>query len=125
MEIISIFIILLLLQIKHFICDYPLQNAYMLNKMKEKGWVLPLLSHSIVHGVGTFIVFVLYDFKIACILAILDVILHFIVDRIKASPKLLNRWGIDKSMFWNMLGLDQMMHHIINILFVYVLYIMI
>ena len=30
----ELLMLLVLFQLKHFICDYPLQNAYMLGKMK-------------------------------------------------------------------------------------------
>ena len=118
---IEILVLLLFLQIKHFICDYPLQNAFMLQKANKEKWVIPLFVHSLVHSVGTFIVFVYFSLKFAIIFAIADLVLHFIVDRIKASPNIGNRWGIDNPYFWWALGLDQMAHHIINILFVYIL----
>ena len=115
------FILLLLLQIKHFICDYPLQNQFMLKKANKEGWFIPLLAHSAVHSVGTFIVFCFISFNMAFCFAIADLILHFIVDRLKASPNIGNRWTMDKPQFWWALGLDQMAHHLINIIFVYIL----
>ncbi len=116
----NIFLILILLQIKHFVCDYPLQNNFMLKKANKEKWVLPLITHSFIHSIGTFIIFVYFDLKFAIIFAIFDLILHFIVDRVKASPNIGNRWGIDKPYFWWALGLDQMAHHLINLLFVYI-----
>lgn len=118
---IEILVLLLFLQIKHFICDYPLQNAFMLQKVNKEKWVIPLFAHSLVHSIGTFIVFVYFSLKFAIIFAIADLVLHFIVDRIKASQNIGNRWGIHTPYFWWALGLDQMTHHIINILFVYIL----
>jgi len=118
----ELIIILVALQIKHFICDYPLQTPFMLQKANKENWVKPLLAHSTVHSVGTFIVFVFFDFNTAILLGIIDLVLHFIVDRIKASPNIGNRWGIDKPQFWWALGLDQMAHHLINILFVIILF---
>ncbi len=50
----TIFILLCIFQIKFFICDYVLQNKYMLGKFKS-GWDFapPLLAHAGVHGIGT------------------------------------------------------------------------
>jgi len=80
-------------QIKHFICDYPLQNEYMLGKFKPKSWVTPLLAHVSVHGVATFIIASLFTTPLIGLgLALFDMIIHFIMDRIKASPKLLGRY---------------------------------
>ena len=114
----DIFILLLLFQLKHFICDYPLQTQYMLGKMSKTGWFLPLLAHSSIHAIGTFIIAVFYNFYLALVLAVIDLVLHFIVDRLKASPTLGGRWKPDQPYFWWALGLDQMVHHVINYVFV-------
>ena len=90
----TVFLLLIAFQLKHFICDYPLQTQYMLGKMKATGWVKPLAAHAGIHAIGTFIVayyflnlsYYLDNIAFATILAIADFILHFIVDRIKASP---------------------------------------
>ena len=114
----EIFILLLLFQLKHFICDYPLQTQYMLGKMNMTGWFLPLFTHSSVHAIGTFIIVVFYNFYLALVLAVIDLVLHFIVDRLKASPSLGGRWKPDQPYFWWALGLDQMAHHVVNCIFV-------
>lgn len=117
----TFFLLLVILQVKHFICDYPLQTPYMLQKASVDKWIKPLLAHSIVHSVGTFLVFAYFNVAYALCFAMADLILHFIVDRIKASPNIGNRWGIEKPQFWWALGLDQMSHHLINFAFVYIL----
>jgi hypothetical protein len=120
-----VFVLLLIYQFKHFIADYPLQGKYMLGKFKPGwGWILPLLAHVAVHGVFTFLIisgcimldwaragylkFNFADWKIifehfALVLplklAALDMGIHFVMDRIKASPNLLGRFkaitGVD------------------------------
>ena len=117
----EIFILLVMFQIKHFICDYPLQNAFMLQKAQKENWFKPLLAHASVHSLGTFIVVSFFNANLAFILTIADFVLHFVVDRIKASPNIGNRWGIDKPYFWWALGLDQMAHHLINYGFIYII----
>ena len=117
----DIFLLLVLFQIKHFICDYPLQTPYMLQKANKENWIKPLFAHAGDHSIGTFIVVSFFNIKLAFVLAFLDLFLHFIVDRIKASPNIGNRWGIDKSYFWWALGLDQMAHHLINYIFIYII----
>jgi len=54
-------------------------------------------------------------------IAIADFVLHFIVDRLKASPDLGGRWKPDQPYFWWALGLDQMAHHLINYAFIAIL----
>lgn len=112
-------LLLVLLQLKHFICDYPLQGQYMLGKARATDWFRPLLAHSTVHAFGTFLVFAYFSVTLAVLLAIVDLVLHFIVDRIKASPTMGGRWSPTQPYFWWALGLDQMAHHVVNIVFVY------
>ena len=93
----KIFVLLFMFQIKHFLADYPLQNEYMLGKFKDKwDWIKPLGAHCGVHA--TFSFFILYVFcpwltlSAILTLSILDMVIHFIMDRIKASPNLLGRF---------------------------------
>ena len=110
----SIFLLLVIYQLKHFICDYPLQNAYMLGKFKESGWVKPLLAHTGIHDIATFLIAFAFTnlFFLSLSLAAFDLVVHFIMDRVKASPKMLGRFDIKDKRFWWSLGLDQMVHHL-------------
>lgn len=120
-----VFLLLVLFQIKHFICDYPLQTQYMLGKMGRANWIKPLAAHAGVHAIGTFIVVLVVTFSpIAIVFALADFVLHFIVDRVKASPDLGGRWKPDQSYFWWALGADQMAHHLLNYLFIAIIVIL-
>lgn len=89
----TLFVLLVLYQIKHFVCDYPLQTPYMLGKFKKyPDFIMPLLTHAAVHGVATFFIALWFKPEIAGFLALFDAGIHFIVDRIKASPSLLGRF---------------------------------
>ena len=57
----QIFILLLAFQVKHFLCDYPLQTQFMLGKFKDTDWVLPLSQHCFVHAAGTMLVLFLFS----------------------------------------------------------------
>lgn len=117
------FILLVLFQAKHFIADYPLQNQYMLGKFKGgTDWILPLAAHSSVHATGTFIISILFvSFNVALSLAVLDFVLHSIMDRIKASPNLLGRFSIENKYFWWSLGFDQMVHHLTHYIIIFII----
>ncbi len=132
--------LLVLFQIKHFLADYPLQIQYMMGKFKASFWeaFLPLLAHCAIHGLFTFAIAVgcSQSVKVALLLALFDMVIHFTMDRIKASPGLLGRFkalsadqmtarlmgfGSAKSikkdlrsnrLFWWSLGFDQMVHHL-------------
>lgn len=113
---IALIVLLVVYQIKHFLADYPLQGKYMLGKFKPGlGFILPLSAHCAVHAAFTFVIAYLFmGFKyemmsqsltsmglpvsqyalctFALKMAGLDAGLHFIMDRIKADPKLLGRF---------------------------------
>jgi len=92
--------LLIAYQCKHFLCDFPLQNEYMLGKFKPGlGFLLPLVSHCGVHAFGTFLISLIYLYQkesLATIPILLactfDFVVHFIMDRIKAAPNLLGRF---------------------------------
>lgn len=90
----NIFILLILFQTKHYVCDFPLQGEYMLKKFSPNwDFFLPLLSHALVHAIFTFVISVGFvGAKFAAILGVLDLVIHFSMDRIKASPKMLGKY---------------------------------
>jgi hypothetical protein len=99
----AILILLVAFQLKHFLADFPLQTQRMLGKFKERGWFAPLAAHAGVHALGTLSVICLFYYAVigpidgrrfltALSLALFDFCVHFIMDRIKASPRLMGRW---------------------------------
>src|SRR5271166_324283 len=96
----AVFVLLLVYQLKHFIADYPLQTSYMLGKFMEKGWVVPLAAHAGIHASLTLAIALYYQAArgghtsvlLALGLAVFDFSIHFTMDRIKASSKLMGRW---------------------------------
>lgn len=119
---ITLFVILALFQLKHFIADYPLQGTYMLGKFKGGWeWVKPLLAHVAVHAVFTTTIVSFFRPSLWW-LGLLDAFIHFTMDRIKASPNLLGRFKPDNKYFWWALGFDQMVHHLTDLLVVFLLF---
>lgn len=123
----ELFLILLCVgMIAHFLADFVLQNDYHLKKGNKVGWFSPLFFHCLDHFVLFFVLFVLtglfvdivyYElFFMALVCSLLNSIIHFGVDRIKAHPKLGGRWKFPQKMFFVSLGLDQMFHSITIIL---------
>ena len=113
-------ILLVIFQLKHFISDYPLQSQYMLRKANEKQWVKPLLAHALVHATMTLLIVLAFNPSVWW-LSIVDLIIHFSVDRVKASPKMLNRFSIDNKFFWWSLGADQMAHHLTHYFIIFII----
>ena len=103
--------------------DFPLQSEYMLGKLSRNDWRMPLTWHSGYHAFGTFLViFPLYGVGIAFKLSVIDFVLHFIIDRIKAMYNIIVSPGINDPRFWNALGADQMAHQLTMLYLVYLLY---
>lgn len=132
-----IFLLLVLFQIKHLLADYFLQGKYMLGKFKpHPDYILPLAAHCAVHGVMTFAIASIVSSKAAFWVALLDFVLHFAMDRVKASPELLGRFEAltketyptatdeqkrSNTRFWWSLGLDQTVHHLTHYLIIWIL----
>lgn len=85
-----IWLLLIVYQLKHFVADYPLQGSYMLGKFKPyPHFILPLLSHGLVHGVFTFLIALYFkSWETAALLGALDMGIHSVVDWAKANPSI-------------------------------------
>ena len=108
--------LLILFQVKHFFADFVFQNVWMLQKSRP-GWdfVLPLSIHCAVHSLSTLAV-ALYLNPSLWWLAVVDFVIHFILDRIKAGPRYLGRYtDVRGKAFWMAFGLDQMLHHLTHL----------
>jgi hypothetical protein len=91
-------VLVLVFQLKHFIADYLLQGwpwaNYMLGKFRPTGWQKPLAAHCAVHAAFTFTILsvIATPTLLTCCLALFDGCVHFVMDRVKASPELFGRW---------------------------------
>ncbi len=83
--------------IKHGLADFPLQTDYHMKKFLKEGWVVPLAAHCGVHALFTFPICYIYSrsFLFSLWLVAIEFVIHFSMDRIKASP---NLWGRYKSL---------------------------
>jgi len=104
-----LFTLLIAFQVKHFLCDFPLQTPYMLGKFRSgRQWISPLVTHALVHA-GFTAVILLWIMPSLLWLAFVDFLFHFVIDRLKvlAGPR-----DASKPSFWWYLGADQMLHHL-------------
>ena len=99
------------LQLKHFICDGPLQTAEMVRQKSIYGAWQGVL-HSVLHGVGTAVVLFVFGFPIATLtgLAILDFAIHYNVDFTKENIVKYFKWQSKDTKFWWALSADQALH---------------
>lgn len=108
----QVFFLLLIFQVKHFLADYPLQTTWMLGKFRpDWSFFWPLTLHCLVHAWLTAVIVTAID-PTKWWLAVVDFVIHFVMDRIKAGPKYLGRYNVKEKQFWWSLGLDQSVHHL-------------
>ena len=121
----TILLILLLLQIKHFIVDFPLQNPYQWKNKGTYGHPGGIL-HSQLHANATFLILIFFtNVLTAVILAVIDFLIHYHVDwaKMKLNAKL--RLTPTDEKFWWLLGLDQLLHQLTYLGIVYYLYVLV
>ena len=108
----SVFLLLILLQIKHWYIDFINQSSEEVRSKAIYGDHHGI-NHSAKHGIGTMFAIVCITgfpyIAFAAILGLLDSIIHYHIDWAKMNYG--NR-DIQNPLFWNHLGLDQMAHQI-------------
>lgn len=106
----ELFVIVGLLFVKHFIVDFYLQtNEHVQNKGIYGKW--HGIEHSLQHGVGTFLVLMLFvPTYFAVLLAFADFIIHYHVDWSKININKKQNLTPNDQKFWFWLGLDQLAH---------------
>ncbi len=111
----EVFIILILLQIKHWYIDFVNQtNEEIQLKGVYGNW--KGIRHSVKHGLASILIFALFAPPgWAIILGIVDALFHYHIDWVKSNK---GNKDVNDPEFWNHLGLDQLAHQIIYILLV-------
>jgi hypothetical protein len=108
----SLFAILALL-IKHFICDFPLQNLCQIQKKGIYGNPYGLL-HAAIHMTGTlFALFFFFPMQIVLLCSAIDGVLHYHIDWAKSNINRhfnLNMEDSRSFWFWTLFGFDQLLH---------------
>jgi hypothetical protein len=117
-------IVLIWLQVKHWIVDFVLQTE---NQIKSKGiyGAGAGIGHSLEHAIGTLAALTVASFYVELtvfwiiVTAVVDGVLHYHIDWVKM------KWGnndITTKAFWSHLGLDQMAHQICYLFLIIVLF---
>lgn len=106
------FLLVAVLQVKHVICDGPLQTLAMVRAKSH--YLKPLgIAHAAIHGGGTFLILSLFGFDptVALTAASAEFLAHYHIDYIKENVLKLSGWTASDGPFWWMLTLDQALHH--------------
>lgn len=117
----TLFYLLIALQVKHFIIDFPLQNRYQWSNKGTYGHPGGII-HAALHGLGTgVILFYFTDIGTASLLGALDMLIHYHVDWAKMKLNSKMRLTPADSNFWVLLGLDQLLHQLTYIAILFIL----
>jgi hypothetical protein len=110
--------LLILLFVKHYLFDYVWQNPYM---FQNKGILFHPggLLHAGLHSVATLILLLLIGYtEIALICSAIEFVIHYLTDYIKVNIEKKFRLSTSDPRYWQLFGLDQLIHSITYIFIV-------
>ena len=101
------------LHIKHFLCDFALQNEYQLRGKRAYGEIGGVV-HAVVHALATIPVFLLLQPTPGLAAAIVgaELFFHYHVDWLKERILAERNWSFEDRGYWRMLGIDQLLHNL-------------
>jgi hypothetical protein len=109
----SLAVVLAILQVKHFICDYTLQNSY---QLLNKGTYLHPggLLHAGLHALFTVAAFLVVVPILALGLGIVigEFLVHYHIDWAKEQVIRRTGWAPAQAQFWWAIGFDQLLHQL-------------
>lgn len=119
---VSLFLCLLFLQVKHVVIDYVLQTQDQIHsKGKFGNWTG--FTHSLEHGIGTAVVLLLCmphaSLPLLFGIAISDVFVHYIIDWTKMN---FGCKDMSSKLFWWHLGIDQFSHQVTYLVIAFILF---
>ena len=120
----ALIVVFLILTIKHFVCDYPLQTRWHLRNKGTYGHPGGIV-HSAIHAVGTTLAFFVITPTLVVGLGIMvaEFLLHYHIDWTKENVIRRMGWTPQDGKFWLALGTDQTAHYLTYITIATVLWI--
>lgn len=104
---------------KHFCADFLFQtNAIAKGKAADRDWAVPLFLHALGHAGLTLLIALLVCPALWWV-APIEFVVHAAIDRGKAIVGRNAQLDIGKAEFWWLLGFDQFLHQLTNVLIVF------
>lgn len=106
-------VMLVCLQVKHFVADYLLQPHWVLtgkgDMRKSGGYV-----HAGIHAIGSIPAYLIAGLGAVEVGALMlaEFVIHYIIDYSKAGMSSRSHAGPDKAVYWAMHGADQFAHQL-------------
>lgn len=122
MTLLEILLLYIVFRIKHFACDFMLQTDWMaLTKGRPgKEGYQALFSHTLIHALGTLLI-VLAFAPALWWLALVDFVIHSVVDRLKGLITIKKGWKTNDTLFWWAFGADQELHNFTHLAYIVVI----
>lgn len=113
-------LLLTLLTIKHFICDFLYQPPYQWQNKGTYGHAGGII-HSGQHALATLAILLLFiPLPFAILLAVAEFIVHYHTDWLKMNINKAKGWGANThNEFWVLLGADQLIHSLTYVFIVW------
>lgn len=118
-QIVTILAAFIYLHVKHYLCDFVLQNDYQLRAKRRYGDIGGAL-HVSLHAIGTLPVFVLLRPSLGLAIAIIvaELFFHYHVDWLKERILAERKWSFEDPAYWRIFGIDQMLHNMTYVVIV-------
>ena len=107
--------ILVLVVVKHIICDFPLQaHAWVYSRKGDYG-ARGGIAHALMQGAGSAVVLAALsiDIQLMTFLVLAEVVAHYHIDWLKMTlNKMFGLGPTGSEKFWILIGADQLAHHL-------------
>ncbi|TXM72433.1 DUF3307 domain-containing protein [Methylobacterium sp. WL12] len=107
--------LLLVMAAKHYLIDFVAQTEWMARgKERVTGWQAPLVVHAGSHALATLGIALVFKPALWWI-ALVDFVVHGLIDRGKAVASHRTRFAMTDPRFWWLMGFDQFLHQVTNV----------
>lgn len=101
--------------LKHYVADFVLQTNWIARgKERPRDWLVPLGAHVLCHAALTLVIVLAVAPRLWW-LALVDLVVHFAIDRAKTLVAQQGNWQPAQVQFWWLIGVDQLLHQLTNI----------
>jgi hypothetical protein len=102
---------LVLLQVKHFICDFAIQTPYQFLNKGIYGHPGGLIHAGLHAGTGALVFFIITPpLGLGIAIVIAEFVLHYHIDWLKEQTVKRRQWAFPHAEFWWAFGFDQFLH---------------
>lgn len=110
-ELASLFWAFVLLEVKHFLCDFVAQTGYQINNKGSYGHPGGIV-HAALHGIASLPAIILLTGSplLTAGIVVSEFIVHYHVDWLKAAITRLRGLSYEDLLYWIVFGADQFLH---------------